>query len=82
MVDCCASTGELLPEGVPGTDAAREAKVEETLRKMGVQSASDTKLTDPTSLEAKKAEIRRMGERINSIFDVSASILLVVCARV
>lgn len=43
-----------------GTDEAREAKIEETLRKMGIKGAKDI---------AKENE-KSVGEKITSIFDV------------
>lgn len=64
-----AGTDAVLQDGVPGIDSAREAKVAETLRKMGVQSSSDNP-ADPSTLDAKRAEIRTMSEKINSIFDL------------
>ena len=57
------STGELLAEESVGTDAAREAKIEETLRKMGVQGIEENR--------AKAKENKSVGDQITSIFDVS-----------
>lgn len=57
----------MLEDGVIGTDAAREAKIEETLRKMGVQSIGEVR--------AEKAadEDKSVADKITSIFDVSCA---------
>lgn len=61
--------GVLLKDGQVGTDAAREAKIQETLKKMGVKAAR-REVTQST-VQQKRAQIRTLSERINSIFDVS-----------
>lgn len=60
--------GEVLKDGVIGTDEAREAKIEETLRKMGVQSVGEVRAENAKAAEEEK---KGVGEQISSIFDVS-----------
>ena len=55
--------GELLADGSVGTDEAREAKIEDTLRKMGVQGIEENR--------ARAKENKSVGDQITSIFDVS-----------
>ena len=62
--------GEVLEDGVIGTDEAREAKIEETLRKMGVQSIGEVRAEKAKALEEEKNK-KSMGQQITSIFDVS-----------
>lgn len=60
--------GDVLADGAVGTDAAREAKIEDTLRRMGVQGVRD--------VQAKaQAESKDIGTQIKSIFDVSTGIV-------
>lgn len=47
-----------------GTDEAREAKIEDTLRKMGVQGIEENRAKA-------KENSKSMGDQITSIFDVS-----------
>lgn len=62
--------GALLEEGAVGTDEAREAKIEETLRKMGIKGAQDIA----------KENQKSVGEKITSIFDVGLPrCFVVVC---
>ena len=55
--------GELLADGSVGTDEAREAKIEDTLRKMGVHGIEENR--------ARAKENKSVGDQITSIFDVS-----------
>lgn len=60
-------TGVILPDGVAGTDEAREAKIEETLRRLGVKGAEKTKQAVPP-----KEEPKNLNEQLSSVFDVRA----------
>lgn len=64
----------MLEDGVIGTDEAREAKIEETLRKMGVQSIGEVRAEKAKAIEEEKNK-KSMGQQITSIFDVSLQIL-------
>lgn len=55
----------MLEDGVIGTDEAREAKIDETLRKLGVQGISEVRK------EQAEEEKKSVGQQITSIFDVS-----------
>lgn len=59
------SAGGLLEEGEVGSDAAREAKIQETLRKMGVKGVTEMKA------KADAESGKGPGQQITSIFDVS-----------
>lgn len=48
-----------------GTDEAREAKIEETLRKMGIQGSAEVRA------KAQEESKKSVGDQITSIFDVS-----------
>lgn len=60
--------GEILEDGVIGSDDAREAKIEDTLRKMGVQSIGQVR----AAKAEEDKENKSVGKQITSIFDVSA----------
>lgn len=60
----------MLKDGVIGTDEAREAKIEATLRKMGVQSIGEVREEKRKAI-LEEAEKKSMGDKITSIFDVS-----------
>eukprot|EP00752_Nemacystus_decipiens_P005577 g5046.t1 len=64
-----AKRGEVLEDGVVGTDEAREAKIEETLRKMGVQSIGEVRAEKAKALEEEKNK-KSVGQQITSIFDL------------
>lgn len=66
--------GELLAEGSVGTDEAREAKIEETLRKMGVKGIEENR--------EKAKENKSVGDQITSIFDVIPAETQLVMERV
>ncbi|CAM9203363.1 unnamed protein product [Scytosiphon promiscuus] len=71
-----AKRGEVLDDGVIGTDAAREAKIEETLRKMGVQSIGEVRA------EKAAEEEKSVAEQITSIFDLIPAETQLVMERV
>ena len=58
-------TGEVLADNAVGTDAAREAKIEETLRKLGLQGVKEVK--------GQAGEKKPMGSENSSVLDVSAA---------
>eukprot|EP00903_Cladosiphon_okamuranus_P012716 g11888.t1 len=64
-----AKRGEVLADGVIGTDEAREAKIEETLRKMGVQSIKEVRSEKEMEMEEEKKK-KGMGQQITSFFDL------------
>lgn len=53
-----------------GTDEAREAKIEDTLRKMGVQGIGEVRAEKAKALEEEKNK-KSVKQQITSIFDVS-----------
>ncbi|CAN0277025.1 unnamed protein product [Ectocarpus sp. 6 AP-2014] len=61
-----AKRGEVLEDGVIGSDDAREAKIEETLRKMGVQSIGQVR----AAKAEEDKENKSVGQQITSIFDL------------
>ncbi|CAN0109036.1 unnamed protein product, partial [Ectocarpus fasciculatus] len=61
-----AKRGETLEDGVIGSDDAREAKIEETLRKMGVQSIGQVR----AAKAEEEKENKGVAQQITSIFDL------------